>query len=82
MDFDLNALIAPVSRRMLFHPSDIPIHPTLEKRLAARAEVAGLIEQSFPGLNECFGLAKRRHVQIAKNIAQMLLRHRGPDRAE
>ncbi|MBI3459535.1 hypothetical protein HY009_01180 [Candidatus Acetothermia bacterium] len=43
---------------------------------AARTDVAGIVKQSIFYLDECFGLAKRRYIQIRENVTQMLLCHR------
>ena len=48
---------------------------------AVGADGAGLIEQSFFGVDECLRLAQRRHVEDRENIAQELLRHRRSDGA-
>jgi hypothetical protein len=67
------ACSSTVSGSVLFHPGDILVHPVLQEFLAVCTDVAGLVKQTILYLNECFGLAKRRYVQIRENIAQMLL---------
>ena len=72
------------SGSVLFHPCDILVHSVLQELFAVSTEVAGLVKQPILYMNECFGLAKRRYVQICKNIAQMLLcqgRADGADRS-
>ena len=49
----------------------------MEKGSAAGADVAGLVEQPVPDLDECFRLTQGLHVQTSEDIAQMLLRHGG-----
>jgi hypothetical protein len=57
---------------VLFHPSDILVHPALEKCLAACSDDPGLVEQPILCVDECFWFAKRRHVQVGEDIPQML----------
>src|ERR1035437_5365427 len=58
-------------------PAGLPIlvHPVLQEFLAVCTDVAGPVKQPILYLDECFGLAKRRYVQVRENIAQMLLCH-------
>ena len=58
-----------------FHPRDVPVHPALQEFPAARTDVAVIVKQAILYLDECFGLAKRRHVQSREHVAQMLLCH-------
>jgi hypothetical protein len=70
------ALFVTASADVPFHPSDILVNPALEKSPAAWSDVPGLVEQPVLCVNERFGCAKRRHVQVGEDIAQMLLCYR------
>ena len=81
--------IKVVSRRLdvksidvSFDPSHIGVHPVLQEVLAAGTNLAVCVKQSLLGMNECFRLAERRHIQVSEDIAQMLLRHGGADDAD
>ena len=53
---------------MVFHPRDIVIHLVLEEFLAGCTDVAGLVKQSIPNMDKCFGLSWRWHVQNRENV--------------
>ena len=60
---------------MPFHPGNVLVHPALQKLFAAFTDIAGRVEQAVLRMDESFGLAKRRDIQVSENVAQMLLRH-------
>ena len=67
---------------MLFNPGDVAVHPRLQEFFAARTDAAVVVEQVVLGLDKCFRLTQRRHIEIRQGIAQMLLRQGGSGRAE
>src|SRR5690606_12437290 len=65
--------------RVLLHPGHITVHPALQEAAAGGADAAIGFEQPVLGLQEDFRLAIRRHVEIADDGAQVLLRAGGAD---
>src|SRR5690606_22372902 len=66
----------------LFYPGNVPIHPALQELPAVRPDITRIIKQAILYMNKCFRLAKGRHIQVSQHIAQMLLRHGSPNRAD
>ena len=58
---------------VLFDPGHVFVHPGLQKLLAARANVASIVEQTFLGLDKRLGLAECGHIQVGQDVAQVLL---------
>ncbi len=50
------AAIRPASASVRLHPRNILIHPLLQECLAVGSDVAGTIEQTILGMDECFWL--------------------------
>ena len=70
------------SSSMPLYPGNIKIHPGSQEFSGIYpADIAGLIKKIVLYLNECFRLAKCRHVQVGENVAQMLLCQRRADSA-
>ena len=69
------APFAHMSVSVLFYPGHILVHPILQELSALLTNIAGTVEQPFLYLDKGFRLAERRHIQIGKNITQMLLSH-------
>jgi hypothetical protein len=55
------------------HPGDVSVNPVLRELPAVWADLVACVEQTFLRLDESFGLAERRHVEIRKHVAQVLL---------
>jgi hypothetical protein len=60
-------------------PGDIMVDPVLDELFAGDPDVPILVKQSFIHLDEGLRLSESWHVEIGKNIAQMLLRHSRSD---
>jgi len=65
---DVRGLLIYRQASVLFHPCDIPIHPVLQKLFAVCTDISGFVKQPISYTDECFGLPKRRHVQICENV--------------
>jgi hypothetical protein len=82
MIFSSVAAFSTASASVLSHPGNILVHPVLEAFLAVWADVPSFVKQSLLCMDKRFGLAERRHIQIGKNIAEVLLGHGRADRPD
>ena len=67
---------------MLAYKCSVLVGPALQKLFAGLSYIAGTVKQALFGMNKGLGMARRRHIQIGQDVAQMLLRQRRANRSD
>ncbi len=75
------ASIAGASLHVVAHERCVLVHPALQELGAGFSNAAVGVEEAVFCLHEGLRLAERGHVEVGQDVAQVLLRERGADRA-